>query len=99
MGGPKGFKTGAVYGIDRVAPTTGWEPTKLDLGDWDRALCWCTKLRDPVNQKLIEMRSLDYSYRRISEMLKLGVSDETVRRWYRRALVALTKIANRPSAK
>jgi hypothetical protein len=77
----------------------GWQPTRRDWGDWLQAVGWLLRLPKP-QRELIELRSLNppYSYRQIGARMQPARSHEWVRRTYAKAIAALTKVANRPTA-
>ena len=80
----------------------GWEPLRKDVSDWPVALGWSTRLRNPDHRRVIELRSLDYSFRQIGEKTRKGLKPASATEWarltYGKAITELTIIANRRRA-
>jgi len=70
-----------------------WEPTRRDRSDYLQAMAWFTKLT-AAQRGIIKDRSLNppYSFRLIGE--RASKSAEWARKRYRRAIAAVTKVAN-----
>jgi hypothetical protein len=98
LGGPMGYRAGRSFGAMEIRIVT-WEATRRDAGDWPVAMAWFTRLRNPDHKRVIELRSMDFSFRQIGERQKKGVTPAYASEWarttYRRAITEITAVANR----
>jgi hypothetical protein len=85
------------YGYDETR-LPRFRPTPADVSDCLTALSWARGLAED-KFKLIFLRSCDLSFRTIAERIAHGrrKSDETVRRWYKDAVIVCWRNASMAS--